>query len=46
LRRVGGVTIDWVDDFHPVRSGRNGGGDPFHTDGRLALVAVAATAAP
>ena len=24
-----------VDDFHTVRSGRNGGGDPWHTDGRL-----------
>jgi len=46
LRRVGGVTIDWVDDFQPVREGRNGGGDPFHTDGRLALVAIAATPAP
>jgi len=46
LRRVGGVTIDWVDDFQLERSGRNGGGDPFHTDGRLALVAVVATAAP
>lgn len=46
LRRVGGVTIDWIDDFQPVRSGRNGGGDPFHTDGRLALIVVAATAVP
>jgi len=24
-----------VDDFHTVREGRNGGGDPWHTDGRL-----------
>jgi hypothetical protein len=24
-----------VDDFHKVRNGRNGGGDPWHTDGRL-----------
>lgn len=24
-----------VDDFHKVRSGRNGGGDPWHTDGKL-----------
>jgi hypothetical protein len=23
------------DDFHKVRSGRNGGGDPWHTDGKL-----------
>jgi hypothetical protein len=24
-----------IDDFHKVRSGRNGGGDPWHTDGKL-----------
>jgi hypothetical protein len=24
-----------IDDFHKVRSGRNGGGDAWHTDGRL-----------
>jgi hypothetical protein len=24
-----------VDDFHKVRAGRNGGGDPWRTDGRL-----------
>jgi hypothetical protein len=24
-----------VDNFHTVREGRNGGGDPWHTDGRL-----------
>lgn len=27
----------YIDDFHPVRAGRNGGGDPWHTDGRLAV---------
>ena len=26
-----------IDDFHTVRSGKNGGGDPWHTDGRLFL---------
>jgi hypothetical protein len=25
----------FVDDFHKVRKGRNGGGDPWETDGRL-----------
>jgi hypothetical protein len=25
----------FVDDFHTVREGKNGGGDPWHTDGRL-----------
>ena len=24
-----------VDDFHKVREGRNGGGDPWRTDGDL-----------
>ena len=27
--------IYWVDDFHKTRKGRNGGGDPWETDGRL-----------
>jgi hypothetical protein len=34
--------ILWIDDFHPQRTGRNGGGDPFHTDGRLPLAVLAA----
>jgi len=32
--------IDWVDDFHTELAGRNGGGDPWHTDGRLAEVVL------
>jgi hypothetical protein len=27
----------WVDRFHTDRQGRNGGGDPYFTDGRLAV---------
>lgn len=27
----------WVDGFHTIRRGRNGGGDPYVTDGRLAV---------
>jgi hypothetical protein len=27
----------WVDQFHRDREGRNGGGDPYVTDGRLAI---------
>jgi hypothetical protein len=27
----------WVDPFHRIREGRNGGGDPYFTDGRLAV---------
>ena len=33
-----------VDDYHTTREGRNGGGDPWHTDGRL-FVGVIGTAA-
>lgn len=31
-------TVQWIDDFHTELEGRNGGGDPWHTDGRLAVV--------
>jgi len=31
----------YVDDFHQIREGRNGGGDPWHTDGRLAVGGIA-----
>jgi len=30
--------IDWLDGFHSQLQGRNGGGDPWRTDGRLAIV--------
>ena len=30
--------VEWIDDFHRQREGRNGGGDAWHTDGRLAVV--------
>lgn len=37
LAQTGEVTdITSIDDFHPVREGRNGGGDAWYTDGRLA----------
>jgi hypothetical protein len=29
--------VYWVDNFHEARQGRNGGGDPYFTDGRLAV---------
>ncbi len=29
--------MEMIDGFHPVLQGHNGGGDPWHTDGRLAL---------
>lgn len=34
--------IDWKDGFHEELDGRNGGGDPWHTDGRLAVVSLIA----
>ncbi len=33
----------WVDRFHHDREGRNGGGDPYFTDGRLAVGVIAIT---
>lgn len=31
----------WQDDFHEKLEGHNGGGDPYYTDGRLAIGVVA-----
>jgi uncharacterized glyoxalase superfamily protein PhnB len=33
-------SVEWNDDFHTEREGKNGGGDPWHTDGRLAIVTL------
>ena len=33
----------WVDGFHRELRGTNGGGDPFHTDGRLAVGVLSLT---
>jgi hypothetical protein len=30
--------IEWIDGFHTVLEGRNGGGDPWRTDGRLPVL--------
>jgi hypothetical protein len=30
----------FIDDFHPLREGRNGGGDLWRTDGRLGVVVL------
>jgi len=27
----------FIDDFHKIHEGRNGGGDPWRTDGKLAV---------
>jgi hypothetical protein len=38
--RASGVAFDlsWADDFQAQKEGKNGGGDPYFTDGRLAVV--------
>jgi hypothetical protein len=33
--------VYFVDDFHKTREGRNGGGDPWRTDGRLRVGVIA-----
>jgi hypothetical protein len=33
-----GLTLEWIDGFQHDRQGKNGGGDPYFTDGRLCLV--------
>jgi hypothetical protein len=33
--------IEWIADFQMPREGRNGGGDLWHTDGRLAVLRLA-----
>jgi hypothetical protein len=30
-------TCYWIDSFHGEKRGKNGGGDPYYTDGRLAV---------
>ena len=41
VRQAGWAAREWfIDDFHPQREGRNGGGDLWRTDGRLGVVAL------
>jgi len=35
-----GCKTRWLAGFHPILQGRNGGGDPWHTDGRLPMVTL------
>ncbi len=37
--------VRWLDGFHKELQGRNGGGDPWRTDGRLAIVVLPLTQA-
>lgn len=39
-QQTGGISVLWVPNFQPALVGRNGGGDPFHTDGKLAVLTV------
>jgi hypothetical protein len=42
LRRVGAIgELSWWDEFQDKLKGKNGGGDPYHTDGRLPVVVLA-----
>lgn len=38
------VETAWVDDFQLTHTGKNGGGDPYKTDGKLAVVAIGVVA--
>ena len=41
LQQAGVVqSVQWMDGFHDELEGQNGGGDPWHTDGRLAIVTL------
>jgi LssY C-terminus len=41
LQQAGVVqSVEWMDGFHAELDGKNGGGDPWHTDGRLAIVTL------
>lgn len=43
LKQAGTVLkVQWIDGFHDHPNGKNGGGDPYHTDGKLAVVLVGA----
>ncbi len=33
----------WIDPYHKELEGKNGGGDPWHTDGRLAVAVLTVT---
>lgn len=44
LKSAGTITsVEWLDSFHKVSTGRNGEGDPWHTDCRLAIGYLATT---
>jgi hypothetical protein len=47
LRRAGQLRqVVWLDQFHQVLRGYNGGGDPYDTDGRLAVGVIVPSGEP
>jgi hypothetical protein len=34
------TTVEWIDSFQSALRGKNGGGDPYYTDGRLPVVTL------
>src|SRR5262245_26018593 len=47
LQRIGRLAeLFWIDNFQPTHDGQNGGGDPYHTDGRLAVAVIGPALAP
>ncbi len=47
LHQTGGLAEEYtIDKFHTTCSGRNGGGDPWHTDGNMRVGVIAASATP
>jgi LssY C-terminus len=40
LTKATAAEVVWLDGFHTQLQGRNGGGDPWRTDGRLAIVVL------
>jgi hypothetical protein len=47
LKKTGDLAeVFFIDDFHTIREGRNGGGDPWRTDGRLEAGIIADAKTP
>jgi LssY C-terminus len=47
LQHAGKIdSVAWLDGFHQQQTGKNGGGDPYHTDGRLPIGILSHTASP
>jgi hypothetical protein len=47
LQKAGVIaSADYVDNFQPKLEGHNGGGDPYHTDGKLAVGTLVSSSPP